>query len=89
MVRRYPEVRRALLDRLEDGVEHAGDGAERRVLPSGDAPQAVEVPEQLVRAVEEVDDHLAGPCGDAAQRFLIGDPNVSLKPSGSAMLKSR
>ena len=82
VVRRHPEVRAALLDRLEDGVQHAGHGAERRVLAAGDAPQAVEVPEQLVRAVEEVDDHVGRPCRLARLALLERNPERHLEAVG-------
>ena len=46
-----------LLDHLQDRVEHAGHGAQRRIFLQFGAAQAVKVTEQLVRAVDEVDDH--------------------------------
>ena len=46
-----------LLDHLQHRLQHADDGAERPVLALGEAAQAVEVAEQLVGAVDEVDDH--------------------------------
>ena len=53
------DVRRALLDDLEHRLQHADHGAERPVLALGEAAQAVEVAEQLVGAVDEVNDHRA------------------------------
>ena len=52
------DMRGALLDHLQHRVQHAVHGAERRVLALVEAPLAVEVPEQLVRAVDEVNDQI-------------------------------
>ena len=57
MVRRDADVARPFLDHLQDGVQHAGDRAERPIRAAVDAAEAVEVAEQLVRAVDEMDDH--------------------------------
>ena len=57
MIGRDADVRRALFEHLQHGVQHADDGAVRLVLAFVEAPQAVEVAEQLVGAVDEVDDH--------------------------------
>src|SRR6185437_7262356 len=51
------DVRRALLEHLQDRLQHADDAAERAV-GFGESPQAVEVPEELVSAVDQMDDHL-------------------------------
>ena len=51
-----PNVRRTSLDHLYDGPEDAGDGAEGRVGVMT-MTEAVEMTEQLVRAVDEVNDH--------------------------------
>ena len=51
------EVGGALLDHLEHGVQQAGDGAEGLVLALVEAAQAVEMAEQLVGAVQDMDDH--------------------------------
>ena len=53
------DVRGAPLDHLQHGVQHADDRAVRRVLAFVEAAQAVEVTEQLVRAVDEVGYHRA------------------------------
>ena len=55
MVGRHPEVRFAPLDHLQHGLQHADHRAERTVLSLVEAAQAVEVTEQLVRAVDEMD----------------------------------
>jgi len=57
MVRRYAQVRRAFLDHLQDGVEHTHDGAEWPIFVLGEATQAIEVAEKLVRTVDEMNDH--------------------------------
>ena len=51
------EMGGAALDDLQHGVQHAGDRAEGLVLALVEAALAVEVAEQLVGAVDEVDDH--------------------------------
>src|ERR1044072_311522 len=51
------DVGSPLLDHLQDCVEHAGDGTERRIFLLFSVAHAVEEAEQLVRAVDEVDDH--------------------------------
>jgi hypothetical protein len=51
------DVRRALLDHLEHRLQHADHRAERPVAALGEAAQAVEVAEQLVGAVDQMDDH--------------------------------
>jgi hypothetical protein len=38
-------------------MQHAGHGAEGLVVTLVEAPQSVEVTEQLVRPVDEMDDH--------------------------------
>jgi hypothetical protein len=60
MVGGHPDVRLAALDELEHGLEDANHRAERTVLPVVEAAQAVEVSEQLVRAVDEMYDFSAG-----------------------------
>jgi hypothetical protein len=42
---------------LQDGVKDSGDGAEPSGFTIAGAAQAVKVPEQLVRSVDQVDDH--------------------------------
>jgi hypothetical protein len=49
---------RALLDHLPHCTLHALHRAERRIAILIDAPQAVEVAEELVRPVDEVDDQI-------------------------------
>ena len=51
------DVRLAVLDDLEHRLQHADDRAERPVDALGEAAQPVEVAEQLVRAIDQVDDH--------------------------------
>src|SRR3954470_5731112 len=51
-------MRGALLDHLQHRVQHAVHGAEGRVLALVEASLAVEMPEQLVRAVDEVNDQI-------------------------------
>ena len=44
---------------LEHGLQHADDRAVRAVFAFGKPAQAVEVTEELVSAVDEVNDHFA------------------------------
>src|SRR6185436_985015 len=59
VVGRDAHVRGAGLEHLEDAVQDAGGGGVRalRLRLAARASQAVELAEQLVRAVDEVDDH--------------------------------
>src|SRR5207245_6957255 len=57
VVGRHAEVSGPLLDHLQDGVQHAAHGAEGRILALGGAAAAVELAEQLVGAVDEMNDH--------------------------------
>jgi hypothetical protein len=45
------------LDKLQDGMQHARDCGEGLIVPLVEAALAVEVAEELVGAVDEVDDH--------------------------------
>ena len=57
VIGRHTDVSRSRLDHLQHGVQHAGHGAEGRILALVEAAKAVEVAEQLVGAVDEMDDH--------------------------------
>ena len=50
-------MRRPFLHHLQHGVQDTGDGAEGRGAATAEPPLPVEMPEQLVGAVDEVDDH--------------------------------
>src|SRR4029450_9999364 len=56
VVRGDAEVRVAILDHLEDGLQHADDGAVGAVHAFVEPAQAVEVTEELVGAVDKVND---------------------------------
>jgi hypothetical protein len=58
MIGGYTDVSRPRLDHLQDGIHHTDHGAEGRIVPLPEASDAVEVPEQLVGAVEEMNDHV-------------------------------
>src|SRR6266513_3772615 len=51
------EIGVAVLDHLENGLQHADDGAVRAVLAFVEPAQAVEVTEEFVSAVDEVNNH--------------------------------
>jgi len=53
----HAEITVAGLDHLEDALQHANNGAVRAVHALVKPAQAVEVPEKLVGAVDEVNDH--------------------------------
>jgi hypothetical protein len=57
VVGRHADVRRAGLDHLEHGVQDAAHGAERLVHSLAGTALPIEVAEQLVRTVQQVDDH--------------------------------
>jgi hypothetical protein len=59
MVGGNTHVSLALLDQLQHRLQHADYGAVRPVPAFGEAAQAVEVAEELIGAVDEVDDHVA------------------------------
>ena len=65
------DVRGALLDHLQHRVQHADHRAERPVLALVEAPQAVEVTEQLVRPVDEMDDHRTRKGVEADRRVAL------------------
>jgi hypothetical protein len=59
VIGRDAEMSRTALDHLQHRLEHADDGAERTVYALIEAPQAVEMPKELVGAVDCVNDHAA------------------------------
>ena len=52
VIGRHTDMRRSSLDHLQNGIEDADDRAQGLVLALVEAAQAVEVAEQLVRAVD-------------------------------------
>jgi hypothetical protein len=67
---------RAVLDHLEDRVQHPGHGAEGRGRPLLEAPPSVELAEQLVGAVDEVD-------GQGRHRASVSIPGVAAESGGT------
>src|SRR5262249_44473852 len=57
MVGGHTEVSGAFLDHLEHGIQHADDRAEGTISSLVEAARSVEVTEQLVGAIDQVDDH--------------------------------
>ena len=53
----HPHVGRPRLTQLQHGVQHAGHGAEGRILAFAEAALSVEVSEELVGPVDEMNDH--------------------------------
>ncbi len=64
------DVRRSGLDHLQNRIEHADHRAEGLILAFVEAAQAVKVAEQLVRAVDQMND-------DAVVRGFIVDRRES------------
>src|SRR5207248_7290551 len=56
VIGRHTDVRRSLLDHLQHRMQDADHGAKGPILALVDAAKAVEVAEQLVRAVHEMND---------------------------------
>src|SRR6266853_3158365 len=57
VIGRNSQMRRSFLDHLQHGMEHAVYGAEGSIVALAEAAQTVEVAEQLVGAVNEMNDH--------------------------------
>ena len=58
MISRDTDVGSLFLDHLQHGVEHTHNGTERRVVTLGEATQTIEMSEKLVRAVDEMNNHV-------------------------------
>src|SRR6266699_1321756 len=82
------EMRRALLDHLQYRVEHSDHGAEGRVLALCGAAAAVELAEQLVRAVDQMNDHAAEPRPHAAARARSRSRSRAFRVSPAARSNS-
>ena len=54
VVGRHADVSRSRLDHLQNGIEDADHRAEGLIFALVEATQAIEVPEQLVRAVDQM-----------------------------------
>jgi len=59
MIGRDTKVNAVVLQHLKNGLQHTDNGAVRTVLAFGKPAQAIEVTEELVSAVDEVNDHFA------------------------------
>jgi hypothetical protein len=57
MIGRDTNMSRPRFDHLQHGLQHADHGAEGRILTLMEAAKAVKVAEQLVCAVDKMDDH--------------------------------
>ena len=57
MIRPDTDMCGARFDQLEHAAEHADHGAERWIVALGEAAESVEVSEQLVRSVDQMNDH--------------------------------
>ena len=57
VIGRHTDVSGSRLDHLQHSIQHSDHGAEGPILALGEAAKAVEVAEQLVRAVYEMNDH--------------------------------
>src|SRR6266850_5581392 len=78
VIGRHPDVRGSRLDHLEHGSDHPRDRAEGSVLALVESAEAVEVAEELVGAVDEVNDH-RGMVYDS--RMITGAPGGAPRPT--------
>jgi hypothetical protein len=62
------EVSRAAFDHLEHAIQDADDGAVRLVFAFVESPQSIEMSEQLVRTVDEMDEHSGEQVGRLRRR---------------------
>ena len=74
-----------VLDHLEHGLQHADDGAVRAVLAFVEPAQAVEVTEELVGAVDEVNDHFGSLWSEISKKNAL---EIGLKQKAKELLKS-
>src|SRR5439155_1089648 len=86
VVGRDAEVRGSLLDHLQDRMQHADHGAEGLILALGKVTPAVELAEQLVRAVYQMNDH--GPRMHVAARSRSKVRSRALRVSDAARSNS-
>jgi hypothetical protein len=70
VIRGYTDVKCPTLDHLQHGMQDADHGTERRILALGKAAKAVEMAEQLVCAVDQMDQHMPN---ELAPKALSGD----------------
>src|SRR2546427_507227 len=59
VIGRHTDVSRSGLDHLQYRMQHAADGAEALILALAEMAPAVKLAEQLVRTVDEMNDHAA------------------------------
>src|SRR5262245_48271145 len=71
MIGGHTEMSGALLDHLEHGIDHADDRAEGTISSFVEATRPVEVTEQLVGAVDQVDDHARSKRGSTPRSPFI------------------
>jgi len=58
VIRRYTNVRRSLLDHLQNGIEDTDHRTEGPILAVVEATKPVEVPEQFVGAVDKMNNQI-------------------------------
>jgi hypothetical protein len=51
-------VRGTLADHLQHGIEHSDNRPESSLLTIGEATQSIEMAEELVRSVDQMNDHV-------------------------------
>jgi hypothetical protein len=64
------DVSCAVLQHAKDGSEHSGDGA-KRWISFLETPDAVEVPEEFVSAVDKVNDHFRNPHTFRVTKWIV------------------
>src|SRR5439155_11792904 len=78
VIGRDAEVGRPFLDHLQHRVQHAGHGAERRIFILVEAAEAIKMPEELVGAVEKMNDHAAAQVQTSEPRSAMPLPQNPL-----------
>ena len=73
MIGGHTNVSRSTLDHLQDRMEHTDGGAERAIFALGKATKTIKMPEQLVGAVDEMNDHASPqvPLTDTCSALLL------------------
>src|SRR5882762_3117248 len=76
VIRRHAEMGRPLFDHLQHGMQHAAYGAEGSIGAFVEAAQTVEMAEQLIGAVNEMDDHAMPSAGGVSLNLGQHGPPV-------------
>ncbi len=88
VIGRHADVRGPVLEHLEHGMEDANRRAEGRIIDFSGAPQAVEMAEQLVGAINQVNDHRGPARPHAVARSSMRARSRALRVSDAARSNS-